>query len=146
MKKIVIILLIICILTPSIFAAKLTVSWNASCDTNVVGHWVKWGWIGTTIRTNIRPAYVDDCGRFQETKTNLYRGIYTNAVFIPGYTNNTYVANNLLNNMAYAFVVTRTNNAGDESDLSIEVIGVVPPETNGLPSAVQQFKITKVEK
>jgi hypothetical protein len=146
MKKLVPFLVLVIALVPSLFSASLNLAWDGSCDTNVLGHWVKWGYVGSTSRTNARLAYIDDCGISRPLETNIYWGVYTNKVFLPGRTNSTYTINNLLYSSAYAVVVTRTNNAGLESDVSEEGIAVTPPQpTNGLPSAVQNFQILKVQ-
>ena len=146
MKKLIPFLVLVTALIPSLFAASLTVSWDGSCDTNVLGHWIKWGYVSSNSRTNLRFAYTDDCGSLRPMETNLYRGIYTNAVFLPGRTNTTYVINNLLGGTAYAITCTRTNRDGMESDFSEEVIGITPASANNRPSAVQGFQILKAEK
>jgi hypothetical protein len=141
MKKIIIISLIIVFVT-SLFAATVTLSWNNTCDTNIVGYYIKWGYVSPfVIKTNIRAAYIDDCNRSRPAETNYYRGIYTNAMFVSGYTNTTCTISNLLNGIAYAFVATRTNNIGLESDVSEEVIAIMLK----LPSAVEEFKLIEAK-
>ncbi len=141
MKKIILALSLVTFFVVHIFSATVTVEWDKSCDTNVVGYYVKWGYTTKSfIRTNVCFSYTDDCGNYHPSVTNYYRGIYTNNVFVSGYTNTTCTISNLLNGVEYAFVCTKTNKFNLESDLSEEVtIGL-------LPSVVKNFRLLKIRK
>ena len=127
--------------------SQVALAWDANCDTNLAGYNIRWGLTTATPSvTNVVNSYVNDCGNTIPSMTNIYFGIYTNIVFVPGITNNGVAITGLLPGTAYAFTVTTTNAfQGLESQYSSEVVYVVPqPSTNTSPAALQGFIIQSI--
>jgi len=150
-KTIIILLLLLAILTLGTIAismgASVTLAWDGNCDTNVIGYTLYYGGPATSIKTNIIRAYTNDCGIFIPNKTNLYFGVYTNTLEINGRTNNMCTVSNLTAGGQYYFTITSRSRDGLESDYANEVGYLIPTNLpSGMPSAVLNFRIIKIER
>jgi len=149
MKKVIaLILFLLTFFTYNVIASTVTLVWDGSCDPVVTGYKVYWGPPNPPPTTNVVQSYTDDCGRVQPTTTNVYWGrSYTNFVHVLGRTNTIVTISNLVVGATYCFAATSTSDNNLESGFSSEVSYVVPEmtDTNAPPTAVQGFRILKIE-
>ena len=106
--------------------ASVALGWDVHCDNQVAGYVVYYGPPAAVARTNVIAAYTNDCGVYMPTTTNVYRGNYTNTVYVTGRTNTTTTITNLVNGATYCIALVARTDIGVESDLSNELSFTVP--------------------
>lgn len=137
----------VCAFAQATNTAKVSLAWDGNCDVQVTRYGVYFTTNKLSVpRTNVIPAYIDDCGTNRPTATNIYNGSYsTNVVFSEGRTNTTATVTNLTRGATYYFIVRSRNAAGLESDDSNEVGFTVPLfPTNSVPTKPEGFRIMLV--
>lgn len=137
-------LFITTLLAPSSNLKTITLAWDVSCDTNVVGYILLYGSVGSPYRTNIVQTYTNSCNVVIQTSTNVYFGQYniTNRIIINGRTNASCTISNLVCGIPYSFVARAYDSFMLESDDSPELLYMIPiPVTNSVPSPPENFRI-----
>lgn len=148
MKKI--ILLAGLILTSTLYSfgqRNVTLGWDVSCNTNIVGYILYYSSNSVPPAvTNVIAAYTDDCGVSQPLRTNIYYGkSMTNTVAINGRNNASCTVSNLALGKTYYFTVT-SRTLTLESDVSAEVSYTVPLfPANTPPTRPEGFRINSVQ-
>jgi len=148
MKKITLLLGLILTSTLCSFGQRsVTVGWDVSCNTNIVGYTLYYS--STSIPpaiTNVVSSYTDDCGVVQPLRTNIYYGKFmTNTIAINGRNNTSCTVSNLALGKTYYFTVT-SRTLTLESDVSTEVSYTVPLfPTNVPPTRPEGFRINSVQ-
>lgn len=126
---------------------SVTLTWDQSCNTNVIGYCVYYTTNTLPAITNIITSGLDDCGNIQPSETNVYHGNWSLATAqnIIGINNVMTTVTNLSKGKTYYFFVT-CKTAYLESDKSIEVSHTVPLfPTNIPPSKVRGPKVLSVQ-
>jgi len=129
----------------------VTLAWCPSADANVIAYKIHYGtgnvpnWVGDMYDTNSPPCP----GVIIARGTNWFRS-YSTSVNV-GNVQTVQIAG-LVSEQQYFFTATALNTAGFESDYCNEVKYVVPPDviieppdTNGLPSKVENFRVMQVK-
>ena len=98
---------------------SLTLGWNGTCDTNVIGYKL---YYDSSIGTNdmITIGGIDSCGRTYPSYTNTLTS-YSNNIVIVGIANTSYSVSNLVPGLTYSFALTCFTGDGDESGFGNEI-------------------------
>lgn len=132
---------------PVLGQSSITLAWDASCNTNVVGYSLYYTTNTLTVPvTNVYPAYIDDCGVSMPGYTNVYKANWNLSAVknVVGIANVTNTVTNLSRGKTYYFVVT-AKSATMESDKSSEIWHTIPLfPTNVAPSKVTGVRILSI--
>ena len=115
-------------------AATVRLRWDPLCSPSVNRYEVFYTTNElTSPQKEIEVGGKDDCGVIRPSTTNIFRGNYTNYIQVIGRTNVECQFTNLIVGVKYYFSVRAVDNIGLQGMKSMELIYVVPAETNIAP-------------
>lgn len=110
-----------------VHAASVKVTWDASCNQNVIKYTVLYTSNTLTVpQVEFHKAETNECGVSYPAITNTFYGFYTNSIDVMGVTNIVCQITNLVRGVTYYFTVKCSDIYGLESERATEIKYTVP--------------------